>query len=106
MVDQWRSDSSLLVTSTDLQTALIRAGEYNHSTVVSYLLDQGVVIDQDVIMNAVSGTSEAVWQVLFDHGWDINSNGCTGAPALKYGSHIIELSMLGSHTSDVVIGIW
>lgn len=56
-----------------LEVSLSQAARHGHTAVVEYLLEQGVEITGYVINGVRASRSRDVFQVLLDHGWDINS---------------------------------
>ena len=65
-----------------LELSLLEAARHGHSAVFSYLLDQGLTIDDDVMKSMQRGQSVEVFQALLDHGWDINSKILLGVTSL------------------------
>ncbi len=62
-----------------LELSLLEAARHGHPAVFSYLLDQGLPIDQDVIRSAKSVEN---FQALLEHGWDMNSEVLLGTTSL------------------------
>ncbi len=65
-----------------LHVSLCEAARHGHRAVVSHLLDQGLSIDNDLIKSVKEGQSVEVFQVLLDHGWDVNSKVLGGTISL------------------------
>ncbi|KAK0516964.1 hypothetical protein JMJ35_000119 [Cladonia borealis] len=63
-----------------LEFSLAEAGRHGHPAKFSYLLDQGLPIDKDVIGSAKSVEN---FQALLEHGWDINFQDLGGSTSLR-----------------------
>lgn len=70
-------------TAEVLNYGLSTAASEGHSAVVSFLFDKGAEMTAATTVLAANGHSPAVFQVFLDHGWDINSNGCSRGPILE-----------------------
>lgn len=68
----------------DLQTALYYAVAYEHDSTVTFLLEHGAKVDESATIGATKCRSTAVFQVLLNHGWDINSSVHPYKPTLWY----------------------
>ena len=67
-----------------LQPALLAAIENDQPSTVSYLLDEGFILDIEAVEAALKIRSFAILQVFLDHGWKIDQKlGATMAPALS-----------------------
>ncbi|KAL9130925.1 MAG: hypothetical protein Q9217_001028, partial [Psora testacea] len=56
-----------------LTQGLLAAIHQNNAQLVEFLLRKGAVIDRAVPLTAVSGRSIAIFQLLMEYGWDINT---------------------------------
>ncbi len=65
-----------------LQFSSCEAARHGHPAVFSHLLDQGLIIDDEVIKSAKEGQSVEIFQALLEHGWDINSRILSGTTSL------------------------
>lgn len=65
-----------------LQFSLCEAARHGHPFLFSYLLEQGLSIDNEVIRSTKEGQSVQIFQALLDHGWDINSKVLGGTTSL------------------------
>ena len=82
IVEDWSSPESLL---ESVQTALWKAVRGGQVPVASYLLKHGAKFDSDISGSALTcNTSEDMFQLALDHGWDINSKTDVGLPILAY----------------------
>src|ERR1700694_4363272 len=57
----------------DIQDGLFDAIASDHDAVVSFLLEHGAKVDILAMTGALRCRSTAVFQLLLDHGWNINS---------------------------------
>lgn len=62
-----------------LEFSLSEAASHGHPAIFSYLLDQGLPIDEHVIRSAKSVEN---FQALLEHGWDVNSKALLGTTSL------------------------
>ena len=51
-----------------LQYSMSEVARHGYAVVFSHLLDQGLVVNNDVIRSIQQGQSKDVFQVLLDHG--------------------------------------
>lgn len=70
------------ITAKHLNEALRSAITAGHSSIVSFLLDQGAQLSPIMILEGLHETT-SMFQVFLDHGWDINERTDSGAVALK-----------------------
>ncbi|MCJ1405872.1 hypothetical protein MMC11_009102 [Xylographa trunciseda] len=78
-----QSDTTELLENS-LKLALLAAICQKHPAIVSYLLDNGAKLNRKHVYCAVTDdTPTELFQVLLDHGWDINEQTDHGSPALK-----------------------
>lgn len=67
-----------------LQPGLLAAVRHNQAEAVSFLLDEGFILEHEAVRIAISNQSIAVLQVFLDHGWKINRKvGGTMGPPLS-----------------------
>jgi hypothetical protein len=67
-----------------LRSALHAAVRQNRSSIVSFLLDEGFMVDFDAVSIAIKEKFIEILQVFLDHGWNINKiQGASMAPALS-----------------------
>ncbi|PGH07993.1 hypothetical protein GX51_01433 [Blastomyces parvus] len=59
--------------TSSLQNAVVAAAKNQHVPVVAYLLSLGVPISHMLIKGVIDGGSTELFQVLLEHGWDINA---------------------------------
>ncbi|KLJ12512.1 hypothetical protein EMPG_09515 [Blastomyces silverae] len=62
--------------------AVVTAAKNRHAPVVAYLLSLGVPITHMLIKGVIDGGSTELFQVLLDHGWDINMQYDEGSSSL------------------------
>ena len=68
-----------------LRSALHAATQQNRPSIVSYLLDEGFMVDFVAVSKAIKGKCTEILQLFIDHGWKINRiQGARMAPALSY----------------------
>lgn len=56
-----------------LGNSIQNAGENKYAHVISFFLVQGMGITEDILRAVQVSYSTEMYQVLLDHGWDINS---------------------------------
>jgi len=96
LLEQWKAElSPRPVTALHLNSTFVEAISYHHPSIVSYLLDAGAEISENILVAALRETDKAIamFQTFLDHGWDINSKTGLGVPVLKYSLSITDLSM-------------
>lgn len=95
LLEQWKSKlSPAPLTALHLHSTLVEAVSYHHSSIASYLLDEGAEITENMLVLALGEADMAIamFQTFLDHGWDINSKTGLGAPVLKYLLFITKFS--------------
>jgi ankyrin repeat protein len=65
-----------------VDTSIYNAASHNHPAAISYFLDNGIPITDALVATACEFGATEVFQVLLDHGWDINSRNWLGVPSL------------------------
>ncbi|EON66585.1 hypothetical protein W97_05831 [Coniosporium apollinis CBS 100218] len=78
-----------------LQTPLVEAAKNGHAALVSFLLDQGAGIMDNVLSGAKESKSTSIYQALLDHGWDINAKWWMGITSL--GSVVTDENLVKWH---------
>ncbi len=87
ILTRWRSDESVPDprVEEELGWMLVHAAECGHVRIVRYLLDEGALIDSEVVRSAATrGSRPEIWQAFIDAGWDINSLTEDGVPVLRF----------------------
>jgi hypothetical protein len=56
-----------------VQPALEAAADKNQLQVITYFLEQGLVITETAVWNAIRAESTAALELFLEHGWDINT---------------------------------
>lgn len=56
-----------------LAPALYTAVETGQVVPVAYLLDRGAAVNEGLVLLATESRSREILQLLFEHGWDINT---------------------------------
>lgn len=67
-----QDSSSQRQATLSFEAALHAAARNKHPQAVKYLIEKGVAIDPATVVAATAGHSQAVFDVLLGHGWDIN----------------------------------
>ncbi|KAF2265449.1 ankyrin [Lojkania enalia] len=90
IIQEWRSDSSIPnPMPSDLKLALATAANTDNTSAASALLNAGAEISSLAASNA---HSEAMFNTLLAHGWDINSLGISDMPVLRH--HVCDPKLL------------
>lgn len=92
LLKQWQSSPNptpqrpLSKPTVHLRSALHTAIQKNRPFIVSFLLNEGFMIDFDAVSIAIKGRFLEILQLFIDHSWNINKiQGTSMAPALSYG---------------------
>ena len=80
LVEQWLSNPQMspnIVTHPmyEFNMAFFRAIEHNHPSIVSYLMSRGIGISNGATVWALKSRSIPIFEILVDHGLDINAPG-------------------------------
>ena len=67
-----QDSSSQRQPTLSLEAALHAAARNNHPQAVKYLIEKGVAIDPATVVAATAGHAQGVFEVLLEHGWDID----------------------------------
>lgn len=79
LFETWTTEMSQMLPPGDIsslhvvQEAVVAAARNRHAPVVAYFLSLGVPITHTLVQGAKDGGSTESFQVLLDHGWDINT---------------------------------
>lgn len=84
----------------DLRQLLFAASSTGHSSIVSYLLSEGAIINSNDAVRAARHAKTPqgieVFQILLDHGWDINTDDLNFGTALVYAQFAAPLGLKSS----------
>ena len=87
-----------------LEPPVCIAASRNYATIVSFFLDRKMSISRTIAKAAVEEEATDVLEVLFDHGWDINSTVGLGAYPWLARSLVYSLSLCFLlHTNTMIL---